>query len=166
MGYLDITGSEKEDFRFVLCKWPEENGTSSRPESPISFCARASLYRLMKRRALSEHDQPMASKWHYLEKEMQKRENKPSSLVLFFYWLLCGYGERPLRALGWLILFLVLPLLMFSVSEGLRYIPFTKLPRLSDNYTGVQLLGMSISQLVITIQATLFGFALRNKFRR
>ena len=53
-----------------------------------------------------------------------------------------------------------------SLENALRYIPFTKLPRIDGGYDGIDYARMTIWQLVITIQATLFGFALRNKFRR
>jgi hypothetical protein len=94
----------------------------------------------------------------------------------FWYWLLSGFGERDHRALSWLVLLLILPLLLnvilpqidsFPCSDlinsTLNYIPFTKeLP----GHSGWLRLGQGLSQLLITIQATIYAFALRNRFRR
>lgn len=94
----------------------------------------------------------------------------------FWYWLLSGFGERDHRALSWLMLLLILPLLLnvilpqidsFPCSDlinsTLNYIPFTKeLP----GHSGWLRLGQGLSQLLITIQAAIYAFALRNRFRR
>lgn len=50
-----------------------------------------------------------------------------------------------------------------ELIKTLDYIPFTNI--LSSG-TGWQRLGQGVSQLLIALQATIFAFALRNRFRR
>ncbi|MBU1230252.1 MAG: pentapeptide repeat-containing protein [Proteobacteria bacterium] len=140
------------------------------------------LFRLAKRDAASEHDQPGVSLWHYQEKSaMLELIRERSPWLWHFHWLnlyrlSSGYGERENRAFICLIILVLIPLglnalprpdLNFPYSEivnsTLSYIPFTKdLPAQS----GWLRLGQGVTQFLITIQATIFAFALRNRFRR
>lgn len=84
------------------------------------------------------------------------------------YKLLSGFGEKPVLALCWLLLFLLLPLLPWIFpGRYLFYIPLLReQPTAADGFWGVTRLWMLLWQLLITFQAALFAFALRNRFRR
>lgn len=99
--------------------------------------------------------------------------------MLSIYKTISGYGEAPLRA-GFILLILAigLPLLFLAsvnadlltwdetmLKAGLEFIPLTK-GKGSDDPGGLHILLKTLSQLAITLQAALFGFALRNRFRR
>lgn len=106
--------------------------------------------------------------------------------LLFWYWSTSGFGERPRRA-GWCLAFVVvLPLataalgqivgvwppgsfdgaaLSGVITDWQRALPLVKVPA-ETAPAGWKLLWYNVSQLVITIQAALFGFAVRNRFRR
>ncbi|MEW6657299.1 MAG: pentapeptide repeat-containing protein [Thermodesulfobacteriota bacterium] len=65
------------------------------------------LYRYLKLNFEKEGDQKQAGDFHYGEMEMHRRANPwrrwfPLSWSNL-YWALSGYGERPLRALSWLL---------------------------------------------------------------
>jgi hypothetical protein len=84
------------------------------------------------------------------------------------YKLLSGFGEKPVQALCWLLLFVLLPLLPWVFpGHYLYYIPLLReQPTAADGFWGATRLWMLFWQLLITFQAALFGFALRNRFRR
>lgn len=86
----------------------------------------ATQYRLLKEQAMDRHDQQSVSKWHYGEKEMERKGSKVSRFVPFsfsnLYWLSSGYGERPLRA-G-----VVLILLIFIFSFWIGEVGIVKYP--------------------------------------
>ncbi|WP_235619617.1 hypothetical protein [Paucidesulfovibrio longus] len=84
------------------------------------------------------------------------------------YKLLSGFGEKPVLALCWLLLFVLLPLLPWVFpGHYLYYIPLLReQPTAADGFWGATRLWMLFWQLLITFQAALFGFALRNRFRR
>ena len=114
--------------------------------------------------------------------------------VLFWYWTLSGFDERPRRA-GWslfalaalsLPLFLALklvethpwqvplrpdfPAMLAAVGEWLRCMPLVKLEYKPDPdlpFIGpVRFILNWAFQTLITLQATLFDFTLRNQYRR
>lgn len=98
------------------------------------------------------------------------------TVVLFIYSRISGFGEKPLRAGIILLLLLFMPLLfpkpsntLGHVKSWLFYIPFGKvdLPIPEQvNINAVCILLRMIVYVLITIQTTIFGFSLRNKFRR
>jgi hypothetical protein len=65
------------------------------------------LYRYLKLNHEKEGDQKQAGDFHYGEMEMHRRASPWRRWFPFswynLYLLLSGYGERPLRALGWLL---------------------------------------------------------------
>lgn len=84
----------------------------------------------------------------------------PTQFTLtWWYWTLAGFGERPQRAFAWLV---ILPLLLlWFVPNDWRYgLPLFKVPEDKSS------LWAWVCQIIITLQAALFAFALRNKFRR
>ncbi|WP_031480084.1 pentapeptide repeat-containing protein [Maridesulfovibrio frigidus] len=103
------------------------------------------------------------------------------------YWIISGYGEEPLRAFAFLFLFILCPLLtalyfgpfyeftlcgeVFKdnthlVSRWLWYLPLTKIELTCSNISDWNYFFKAFYNLLVTIQAALFAFALRNKFRR
>jgi len=65
------------------------------------------LYRYLKLNHEKEGDQKQAGDFHYGEMEMHRWANPWRRWFPFswsnLYWALSGYGERPLRAFGWLL---------------------------------------------------------------
>jgi hypothetical protein len=84
-------------------------------------------------------------------------------VVVSIYRTSSGYGEIPLRAFCWLMTLIGLPLL-FS-DYPLYYIPLAKVG-LDPEITVWQGVFITFWQILITLQAGLFAFALRNKFKR
>ncbi len=89
------------------------------------------------------------------------------------YWIVSGYGEEPLRAGVWLLIFIFGAMLLaifgpdstssdFS-TRWMWYMPLIKVNLKAD---GLHYLLKGLSVTLITLQAALFGFALRNKLRR
>lgn len=175
-------------FSFKSCQWPEKLYLENN-EYKFQDCAE--LYRGLKQKAASEHDQPMVSKWHYREKLMalkQLKEKRGWWHIFSMTWLyhaFSGFGEKPGWAGAWLLgvvfgplLFLIIRAFLqtgFSSSFDpektaevftywLRCIPFIRQDASSMGIGGQ--LGAGLMQILIALQAALFGFALRNKFRR
>lgn len=154
------------------------------------------LYRQMKQQAKERHNEPEASKWHYREKEMYRKKKVarryfPLSFTNL-YWAFSGYGERPVRAGGMLLaLFLGIAMVMnwlglesgdkviqeFSFSPDLvtigqviqtiiEHALFIKEPAFKAQTIPGAIVLLMWTRVLIPVQATLFVFALRNKFRR
>ncbi|WP_320170598.1 pentapeptide repeat-containing protein [Maridesulfovibrio sp.] len=118
-------------------------------------------------------------------------EKKSTPFIRFLntaYWLVSGYGEEPLRAGAWLLVFIFGAMVaaffgpdaaqatqtsataqLPEVSGGfikswLWYMPLLKIDKLQP--TGWNELFRALFNVAISVQAALFGFALRNKLRR
>jgi len=109
-------------------------------------------------------------------------------MMLEIYRQISGYGEEPLQALGFLFLFTIAPLFLFGglklFETGIHFtsidwkevvnvtscwfqcMPLAKVSASSINLTNGQKWICWLSQIVITLQAALFAFSLRNKLRR
>jgi hypothetical protein len=152
------------------------------------------FYQRMKAKYKDENNEYEASKWHVAEKEAQLKLLGQSEgerfnySMLWLYRAVSGFGEDPLRALRVLVGLLVLPLLFLLIgsaasveisfgawvytsdpqtdviAEWLKYFPLAKAMH-ADTGAAWRLLMLGW-QLLITIQAALFAFALRNNFRR
>jgi len=145
------------------------------------------LYQRMKAKYKAENNEYEASKWHIAEKEAQLkllRQNGESRLLCFALWLyrlVSGFGENPVRAFWVLLGVLALPLLVLSCvevwyhfswwnfdlakvdsvfKEWLKFIPLTRAIPTDEPGTSHAL--MIFWQLLVTLQAALFAFALRN----
>lgn len=144
------------------------------------------LYRRLKNKAQNEENKMLASDWHYWEKRFcQKRLFKQRAylqfIILWIYRLLSDYGENVGKAAWCLLIFILTPFLFNVIVQeqpdtfftswwitagqnALDYIPLaTRVPE--DVKTIPRLLQIAW-QILITFQATLLGFALRNKYRR
>ncbi|WP_320175955.1 pentapeptide repeat-containing protein [Maridesulfovibrio sp.] len=99
-----------------------------------------------------------------------------TKIYLKFYRFISGYGEEPIRAGVILFGIVILPFIIKFIAslfpggpsdwlkEAMWYMPLIKI-NLNDSQ-GYHYLLKGISVTLITIQAALFGFALRNKLRR
>ncbi len=145
------------------------------------------LFRRLKKVAKDESDEMMASDWHYNEKEMQQRRLSTSNkglkwskkawrtiflqgLLKAYKWV-SGYGEDPLRAAFCFLGLITIPLFFNGLvtptpfpGEFNHYLPLVKSSIPASVISAPRL--AAFWQLIITIQAALFAFALRNKFRR
>jgi uncharacterized protein YjbI with pentapeptide repeats len=87
-------------------------------DSVITPAAIATTYRELRRGLEDRKDQPGAADFYYGEMEMRRHSGrewhptlsapKGERLVIWLYWLVSGYGLRPLRSLGFLLLTMVL----------------------------------------------------------
>lgn len=126
---------DTECISFKGCTWPDRLGcearaynVTDREETPLtSALISEEIYRSLKQKAASEHDQPMTSWWHYREKLMKlegvklRYPNIWHFHWLGIYWRLCGFGERwvpPLKTLGVMLLICLLLLGLGGVHGG------------------------------------------------
>lgn len=137
----------------------------------------AETFRKLKRSASEARDEPLASDWHYAEKEMQRRaawkDRKGFWAALGLYRVFSGYGEAPLRAGLWLLFLLALPValhLLLGGAKGLCPNPEYCLPwtavKAEIAWAPWSYYGLRLYQVLVIVQAGLFGFATRNKMRR
>jgi uncharacterized protein YjbI with pentapeptide repeats len=143
------------------------------------------LYRNLKMNYIAEGDNKNAGDFHYGEMEMHRRASKWRWCPVYFYnlyWFLSGYGERPLRALGWLAAFLAIFTGLLA-WVGLDLVP-PHVPAFGDSFfyllqkvtlqrpTWADPIGFGgklvagFSVLFIPGQAALFLLALRNRLGR
>ncbi|WP_449246538.1 pentapeptide repeat-containing protein, partial [Desulfarculus baarsii] len=217
---LSLLRAPIESMRFIDCIWPESNGRKvvydsrfvqgqgyfplfnvfgadrfSKLNKPPAPGRLADLFRRLKKVARAEADEPLASDWHYAEKEMQRldaKQNKrwPFALGLWLYKLVSGYGESPSRAGLWLVVLALLPWLAHECLDVImKILPRDPLPNvqtlawlnaafstpkeyisasINHDATGCYLytLWLRIYQTLLLVQAGLFGLAVRNKMRR
>jgi len=111
--------------------------------------------------------------------------------ISWWYWNSSGFGERPIRAGLWLICFVLAPLIPLSIfkiietgpgdsidysklpgllAEWVRCMPFIRLDlsTCADSpwLAAIRFGASWLFQVFIATQATLFAFAVRNRFRR
>ncbi len=158
------------------------------------------LYTALKQRAKEAHDWGEVSIWHYNEKEMARKRSATKKEVekvvvykfwkkfkrLFkglmvsinniniytLYWLVSGYGERPLRAFGVWIILLIVGALVNWISGYEEAVVMTlkqafPLYRDSTHDENTLQVGVLIFiSILLYSQFALFLMALRNRFRR
>ncbi|MGE4424511.1 MAG: pentapeptide repeat-containing protein [Pseudodesulfovibrio sp.] len=149
------------------------------------------FYQRMKAKYKAESNENEASKWHIAEKEAQLKllsrpgESKFLRDTLRLYKWTSGFGENPRRAFWVLVGLLLFPLGLLIGAElwshfawwdfdlvkinhmfknWLKFIPLTQ--AIPKDEPGISHAFMIAWQLLITLQAALFAFALRNNFRR
>jgi len=144
---------------------------------------REQMYQNLKMQAQSNEARLLASDWHYWEKYYcEKRIFTEGTalewLILRIYRLLSDYGESVGKAACWLLVF-ILTTIFFGVlapspaaeakhisliaNAALTYIPLgSSAPKDAGWLRFFQIFW----QALITFQATLLGFALRNRYRR
>jgi uncharacterized protein YjbI with pentapeptide repeats len=157
------------------------------------------LYRRLKQKYLDERDYGQASEWHLREKEMWKKRTGIREFLPFIFLRLynisSGYGEKPGRALLFLLLIICATIWLFSICgmsvigtqpgenqikwpsntdlnktgqlfvSVFQYLTFQKDVLLKPINLGGEFVKL-LSQILIPIQAALFGLAVRNRFRR
>lgn len=78
--------------------------------APLNTSQVSSVYRELRRSLESKSDMPGAADFYFGEMEMRRWGGSRSyleRLLVWSYWLLCGYGLRPARALGTWVLMVV-----------------------------------------------------------
>ena len=189
-------------YSFVTCKWDDKGGRYrlydetifwddlymwrfKGDENKISERIHEieDLYRQMKQKAQDAHNMYDYSFWHYSEKEMMWLRTRLIKspfkwAVLGLYRLFSGFGEEPLKAFGFLLLFVLLSGWLIGNNGGpvgiealstvtLKHLTFLKMKEpLQISNTCGGLLTVFVTRIVVPLQAALFGFALRNRFRR
>jgi hypothetical protein len=196
---LSFLDTDLRKVHFINCTFPKEKSRApfnSRREilfdeeqlkalNAEEFIRRAekveTLYRQMKQKAQEEHDMYAYSFLHYSEKEIMWRRTRLIKspfrwFVLWAYRLFSGFGEDPLKAFGFLLLFVLLSGWLISSNGGpecfeqlaaatLKHLAFIK-PGLEIPDTFGGMATVFVTRILVPIQAALFGFALRNRFRR
>ena len=191
---VSFLGAPIEVMLFVDCKWPKKSKRNAiwddlKREPEIKESRLADLYRRLKKKAKEEHDESLAGDWHYWEKEMYRksRELGLERILLTLYRLFSGYGESWGRAFTVLLLISLIPILLDlyvkfgwdlfpqqSLAATLKeifpgdpfsYIPFAKIKTI-EKPTYWQKAFSVFWQVLVSAQAALFLFALRNRFRR
>lgn len=177
---------------FINASW-EKNGRikACTEDEPGRLQATRDFYQRMKAKYKAENNEYEASKWHVAEKEAQLKllgeegESRFLWAMLWLYKLVSGFGEDPRRAFWVLFGIFALPLLVIAgievyqhfswwdfdsarlnhvFKQWLKFIPLTR--AIGENEPGGWHALMLLWQLIITLQAALFAFALRNRFRR
>lgn len=143
------------------------------------------LYRKLKQTAQTKESGMESSDWHFWEKyfaqkRLEENNDRTNYRILQCYEILSGYGECVKKASIWLVAFLFIPFfisflinnpMIFPaainwkniITDALNYIPLaTRAPKAAEWERILQILW----QILITFQATLLGFALRNRYRR
>jgi len=192
---LIFSSLETSYFSFKGCyNWPIKFGFENTETTNLKSLEE--LYRSMKQKASSEHDQPQVSRWHYREKLMAMKRGGSGifeAVVLYFYWATSGFGERAVRAGVCLLTLLLLPFIANSpIGHAIRsmwyYLPdfpsaagFFKdlsesisasaaleyIPFTKDiKGEGWAKVGQALWQGIVMLQFTLFALAVRNRFRR
>ncbi|BCS89948.1 hypothetical protein PSDVSF_31900 [Pseudodesulfovibrio sediminis] len=188
---LDLTQQrDLTNIHFIDSPWEKNDRIKACTEDDRLQLTR-DFYQRMKAKYKAENNEYEASRWHVAEKEAQLKLLGQSENVKFNWFMLWLYkqssffGEWPRRAFKVFLLLLFLPLLILTgievyqhfawmqfdpakvdhvIGEWLRYIPLTKAA--SDEPSSALRAFMFFWQLLITVQAALFAFALRNNFRR
>ncbi|MFW5487161.1 MAG: pentapeptide repeat-containing protein [Desulfovibrio sp.] len=180
------------DIHFENCQWPEEKNRIkvAVEDEDGQLQATRDFYQRMKRKYKDEHNEYEASRWHVSEKEAQLKllkQNHGSWFLIAMLWIykyISGFGENPTRAIVVLLDFALAPFVALTLQEVWHHFSWsldpTKVDAVIDNWLNYIPLAKSKAgtthglyrvltlawQLLVTIQATLFGFALRNRFRR
>ena len=193
MTQVRLFNSPIESFHFICCDWPTAKGYQTVSDhQQLKPTQLEDIYRRLKKSAKQNNDELLASQWHWQEKNMclKSLKGKPHvgflRLMLWLYKWISGFGERPLRALMALVIFTVTPLLLLGLHQFIEtggYRPtsidwhnvgnvlsmwFHCLPLVKASpSTPIPLKATYwFWQIVIALQAALFGFSLRNKLRR
>lgn len=142
------------------------------------------LYRKLKQKMQHEENRRLASDWHYWEKYFcEKRLFTEGTFfewfILWAYRNLSDYGESVGRASTWLLFFILFSFILGAIWPTSTAIETSTINQLANNALPYVPLGASppkdigimrflqiFWQVLITFQATLLGFALRNRYRR
>ncbi|XQE82166.1 pentapeptide repeat-containing protein [Streptomyces microflavus] len=96
-------------------------GWGDSPADAPSLAALTAIYRQLRKAREDAKDEPGAADFYYGEMEMRRHSHtwrQAERWLLQAYWLLCGYGLRASRALGWLAAAMITTI-MLMVSFGL-----------------------------------------------
>ena len=96
---------------------PELAGNPELAKRPLPPRQLADLYRKLRKAQEDGKNEPGAADFYYGEMEMRRNDTAApigERLILLFYWMICGYGLRALRALGGLAVLVVLAAIAFQ----------------------------------------------------
>lgn len=190
---LFLSATTLKNIVFSDCKFPKLNSRTTTSDT-LSFIFNSSqppskkaseleeLYRALKKQAQNEEARIQASDWHYWEKYFYEKRifTEGTAIewgILRIYRILSDYGENVEKASGWLFALILAPLIVVYISqlpspdinfmniakEGLDYIPLATRAPIEGSWSRFFQI---FWQVLITFQATLLGFALRNRYRR
>jgi len=188
-------------FYFNYCEWHKDRNNVSyipdnEPKSLYTLIKKESVYRSLKKAAIENKDEFMASNWHYQEKNTcrEKLKYTPAKSIEnhFLYYCLCiyricsGYGERPVRS--FLGLFILLVLFYFCIvlsklsisnfhlqtavtclftSSFVEFMNYVTFSAKQNNGSNFfYYLSLLVLRIAIPLQMAFFTFSLRNKLRR
>lgn len=91
---------------------------------PVLFRETEQVYRALRRHAERQGDRRAVAEFHYGEREMERlalpRQRRRFWSLSALYWLLAGYGERPERPAGWLVLLWLLFGIVYGAAAELH----------------------------------------------
>ena len=139
----------------------------------------------LKKKYTQEHDWYDVSNWNFREKEITRKMlwdtnniwYKLSSIIYLSYCLICGYAERPFRALISLLVILICGSFLNCLAYDCSIVGYPRVlsftlgqavffkDYFNDDST-IFLIVSSFVRLFIYFQATLFIISFRNRFRR
>lgn len=103
----------------------EALGRAARGTQHVDPAQIAITYRQLRKAREDAKDEPGAADFYYGEMEMRRRNassSRAERAVLWLYWVTCGYGLRASRALGCLVLLVVLGAVL-ARSHGFQATP-------------------------------------------
>jgi len=193
LAYVKFEGTNLNEIEFDDVEWYPllwrlsiyEEILLRKNHSPRGYARVEKLYRQLKTNYNSQHDYKRVGDFHYGEMEMHRKESQWRRWLSWYsiYYALSGYGERPLRAISWLAVFLAvftgllawagLEILdpKYSASFGNPFFYLLQKVTLQRptwaeplGFGGKLVAGLSV--LLIPGQAALFLLALRNRLGR
>lgn len=188
-------------FNFYCCEWnKDKDGISclfdATHSSADDLKKQELVYRSLRKIALDNRDEIMASDWHYQEKKTCRKRLQSSQdksidqkvLALFFavYELCSGYGERPAKGIACIGYLVASMLVLLSVSRLMsgevsctsldatffREVLHAWLKMIlfmtpqKWNENVFYFMALFVSRILLPVQVTLFTLSLRNKLRR
>ncbi|MDQ7832625.1 MAG: pentapeptide repeat-containing protein [Desulfovibrionaceae bacterium] len=195
-------GYDISRFKFDDCVWrTDKNGNfcifgAEDGEAIDDLKKYESVYRTLKKRAIDNHDELMASAWHYQEKSIATKllsekqcknlQDKLLWIFLCLYKKCSGYGEDPVKGIvvlmqlvGMIVIFVFgsyiynVGMQSYEISwSGICSIFETSLKLTLFMDAGIKRIdifsagALIFSRVLLPIQAALFALSLRNKLRR
>lgn len=145
------------------------SGSESSLGDPPTFDQIRFLYAQLKSHWTSQGQAELAGEFHYGEREMARlgSDQLDERGINFLYWVLSGYGEKPMRALCWVVFIWAFFGLIYGILRDHEIGPmlYSFQVMTLQNRDSVHLIE-SIQRLVGPIQTGFFALAMRRKLVR
>ncbi len=177
-GLPGVEGSIEQEIDAIKRRRQEKKGQEQEPGYPFKVLAQTC--RELAANAEENRDYPRANEFHYRSMEAQRKAIPGSAFafwkLIWWYWLLSGYNERPVRAALWLMAILlgfgIFYMWQGPAGAGLESIVYslgvmTRLANDIPDSESVLVRSFVILEGVLgPFQIALFALALRRRFMR